>query len=82
MATITECGVETSTQGWRLGAVQARLAGWAARRRCRAAIAQVPDHLRRDVGLDGGLALARFENGGRTFVVGRRPEATLSGWYL
>ena len=82
MAMVTECGVAPATQGWRLPAIRTRLAGWTARRRCRAALARVPEGLRRDVGLDGGLPLARFENGGRTFVVRDRPDATLSGWYL
>ena len=37
--------------------------------------------LRRDVGVDGGLPLARHENGGRVFVSHGRPDSTLSGWH-
>ncbi len=55
---------------------------WRARARRRRALLDVPASLRKDVGLDGGLPLARYENGGRTFVVGNRCDPTLSGWYL
>ena len=83
MATITENGVAPAASGWKLAAsVVARWKAARARRTCRASIAAVPPGLRADVGLDGGLPLARFENGGRTFVVRDRPDATLSGWYL
>lgn len=86
MAMITDCRVAPAARGWGL---RGWVAEWTDRRmarrqlrRCIASIAMVPEGLRRDVGLDGGRALARFENGGRTFVVGRHPDATLSGWYL
>lgn len=84
MATITDCRVAPAARGRGLGGW---LPGWAAswsarkaRRRCIASVAAVPEGLRRDVGLDGGRALARFENGGRSFVVTDRPDATPSGW--
>ena len=52
------------------------------RRSIRRSIEQVPEHLRQDVGLDGGLPLARFENGGRTFISAARwPDSTLSSWF-
>lgn len=57
------------------------------RNRCRRARAQarrqmmeLPDHLRHDVGLNESLPEGRFVNGGRTFVIDDRPDATLSGW--
>ena len=80
MAMITGCGGAEAPRGWRLGAIRARLAGWAAARRSRAALAEIPPGLRKDVGLDGGLPLSQFENGGRTFIANGRPDVTLSGW--
>lgn len=85
MAMITECGAAPVARGWRLRGWVAYWADYRAarrlRRRCIASVALVPEALRRDVGLDGGRALARFENGGRSFIVGNHPDATLSGWY-
>lgn len=85
MATITDCRVAPAAREWGLGGW---LASWAARRaarrarrRCLASVAAVPEGLRHDVGLDGGRELARFENGGRSFVVNQHPDATLSGWH-
>lgn len=47
----------------------------------RSSLADVPEHLRADVGLDGGITLARFENGGRIFITNGHPDSTLSGWH-
>ena len=41
---------------------------------------ELPAHLRHDVGLNESLPEGRFVNGGRTFVIDDRPDATLSGW--
>lgn len=57
------------------------LTEWHARAARRRSLAELPELLRKDVGLDGGVPLARFENGGRSFVVGTRCDATLSGWF-
>lgn len=46
-----------------------------------ASLGDLPDDLRADVGLDGGLPLARFENGGRVFIVNGRPNSALSSWH-
>ncbi|WP_134724849.1 hypothetical protein [Paracoccus luteus] len=57
---------------------------WAARSdraATRRALSEIPESLRRDVGVDGALPLARFENGGRTFISHGRPDSTLSGWH-
>ncbi|MBB1497556.1 hypothetical protein [Paracoccus sp. MC1862] len=81
MATVMECGVAPATRGWRLRGF------WAARRtraRHRAEIARLqtmPDYLRKDIGLDGGLPPTGYENGGRTFVSHGLIDRTLSDWH-
>ncbi|MBV0890712.1 hypothetical protein KTN05_02460 [Paracoccus sp. Z118] len=46
----------------------------------RRSVRLIPEHLRHDLGLNGDLPPAHFENDGRTFVSGDRPDCTLSGW--
>lgn len=85
MATMTDCGVAPATQGWRLrGYWTALRAGAREKARVRADLARLrtlPDYLRDDVGLDGGLPLAEFQNGGRVFVSHGLIDRTLSDWH-
>ncbi|KGJ07991.1 hypothetical protein [Paracoccus sphaerophysae] len=78
MVAITECRAAPAARGWNL---RARWAEYRARKDCRASLGELPADLRRDVGVDGGLPLARHENGGRVFVSHGRPDSTLSGWH-
>lgn len=81
MATTTECGVAPATRGWGL---RGHWAAWRAQARRRAELARLatlPEYLRRDVGLDGGLPLSAHENGGRTFISHGLIDRTLSEWH-
>ena len=84
MATTTECGVAPATRGWRLrGQWTAMRARARERTRMRADLARLrtlPDYLRQDVGLDGGLPLPGDQNGGRAFVSHGLLDSTLSNW--
>lgn len=80
MSTI-DCGAAPAVRGWRLSDWAARVSHWRARTACRETLAELPADLRADVGADGGLPLARHENGGRVFVSYGRPDSTLSGWH-
>lgn len=77
MAMMTECCAAPAVRrGWLRG-------WWAARRArlaCRRSLAEIPAHLRKDVGLDGGLPLASRTNGGRSFLSSVCPDRALRGW--
>lgn len=78
MVISTVCPAAPAARGWSL-----RL-WWSAirdRAECHASLRDLPEHLRADVGLDGGLPLSHFENGGRVFITRGHPDATLSGWH-
>ncbi|HRO15922.1 MAG TPA: hypothetical protein PLL33_12945 [Paracoccus sp. (in: a-proteobacteria)] len=81
MAMTLECGVAPATRGWRLRGWRAAWAEARARAAVRASLSELPEHLRQDVGLEGGMPLARFHNGGRTFISHGCPDSTLSGWH-
>ena len=44
----------------------------------RASLAEVPDELRKDIGLDGGAALHSAGRNGRTYITNGHPDSTLS----
>ena len=46
----------------------------------RLSLAEVPDDLRKDIGLDGGAPLRSAGRTGRTFIRDGRPDSTLSDW--
>ena len=81
MAITMERGVASATRGWRLRGF------WAGRRmraQHRAEVARLetmPEYLRKDIGLDSGLPLSGFQNGGRTFVSQGVIDRTLSDWH-
>lgn len=52
-----------------------------ARAACRASLAELPHHLRRDIGVNVGLPLARDKDGGRVFIVNGRPDSMDSDWH-
>ena len=60
------------------------LALWQERRHqaraMRASLAEVPDELRKDIGLDGGAPLRSAGRNGRTFIRNGHPDASLSDW--
>lgn len=49
-------------------------------RAMRLSLAEVPDELRKDIGLDGGAALHSAGRNGRTFITNGHPDSTLSDW--
>ncbi|MBA4490072.1 hypothetical protein [Paracoccus sp. S1E-3] len=61
-----------------------RIAMWHERRHqaraMRISLAEVPEHLRKDIGLDGGAPLHQEGQSGRTFITAGRPDTTLSDW--
>lgn len=65
--------------GWVAGIEQWVRDGMRRRQDARA-LRQVPDHLRKDLGLDGGAKLADPRFSGRSFIQGGCPDSTLSGW--
>lgn len=77
MTAIMESRVAPVTQKWRPGEWWARVTA----RRGNASLSDLPEHLRKDVGVDGGLPLSAFQNGGRVFISYGRPNSTLSGWH-
>ena len=46
----------------------------------RRTLAQIPDDLRKDVGLDGGAGLRETRRSGRTFIRSGHIDSTLSDW--
>lgn len=60
------------------------LARWQERRHQRAAeraaLAELPDHLRHDVGLDGAAPLRPMRGNGRSFDHNQHPDVALSQW--
>lgn len=62
-----------------------RLARWQetrhARRVHRRSLAEIPEHLRQDIGIDGGARLQRTRRAGRTFIRDDRPDSSLSSWF-
>lgn len=61
-----------------------RLARWQEGRHQRAAmrvsLAGVPEHLRHDIGLDGGARLHPARQNGRSFDHNQHPDVALSQW--
>ena len=61
-----------------------QIARWHERRHqaraMRLSLAEVPDDLRKDIGLDGGAPLHHGYRAGRTFIRDNRPDTELSGW--
>ncbi len=61
-----------------------QIARWHERRHqaraMRLSLAEVPDDLRKDIGLDGGAPLRSAGRTGRTFIRDGRPDSTLSDW--
>ena len=49
-------------------------------RAMRLSLAEVPDDLRKDIGLDGGAPLHHTGRSGRTFIREGHPDSTLSDW--
>ncbi|NHF71765.1 hypothetical protein [Paracoccus xiamenensis] len=41
---------------------------------------EIPDHLRKDIGLDGGAGLRAPRRAGRTFIRDGRADSSLSDW--
>ena len=82
MVAITDtCAVQAAHGRWRAGWLRRWWAARQARALCRASLADLPEELRRDVGVDGALGLAHHHNGGRVFVSYGRPDSTLNGWH-
>lgn len=50
------------------------------RRQTEKALNDMPDYLRKDIGLDGGARLVQPRFVGRTFIDKGCPDSTLSGW--
>lgn len=46
----------------------------------RLTLEEIPEHLRHDIGLDGGAPLQRDGRVGRTFIHNNHPDSTLSDW--
>lgn len=46
----------------------------------RVTLEEIPDHLRQDIGLDGGAPLHRDAHVGRTYIRNDHPDSTLSDW--
>lgn len=69
----------------RRGIAERGLMSWIRNRRaraaCRASLAELPHHLRRDIGVNVGLPLARDKDGGRVFIVNGRPDSMDSDWH-
>ena len=61
-----------------------RVARWQESRHQRAAarvsLSLVPDHLRQDLGLDGGAALRPARGNGRSFDHNQHPDVALRQW--
>ncbi|SDE13271.1 hypothetical protein SAMN05421538_104114 [Paracoccus isoporae] len=62
-----------------------RIASWQearhARNTYRRSLAEIPEHLRQDIGLDGGARLQAGRHAGRTFIRDDRPDSSLSSWF-
>ncbi|WBU54717.1 hypothetical protein [Paracoccus sp. SCSIO 75233] len=62
-----------------------RLAAWSEARHqkriCRKSAGAVPEHLRWDVGLDGGAPVTRHRPSGRSFVTDEKPGSAQSSLY-
>lgn len=41
---------------------------------------EIPDHLRKDIGLDGGAGLRHHRRAGRSFIRDGRTDSNLSDW--
>jgi len=80
MATTMECGVAPATRGWRLGGFWAAMRTRSRHRAELVRLETLPDYLRKDIGLDGGLPLSSYQNGGRAFVSHGLLDSTLSNW--
>ena len=51
------------------------------RRRYRFSLSEVPEHLRQDIGLDGGAPLQPTARGSRSFAAATRMNNSLNSWY-